>query len=61
MSSKKIATSTAATPATYAVPNSGGSYTRNPDGSLTQNELPTEPAVAGEPVAEAAADQPEQE
>lgn len=44
-------------------PNSGGSYIRNPDGSLTQSEPATEVALpeAGEPVSEAAADQPEQE
>lgn len=46
-----------------SVPSSGGSYIRNADGSLKQIELATEAALpeAGEPVAEAAADQPEQE
>lgn len=47
----------------FQVPQSGGSYIRNPDGSLTQSEPATEVALpeTGEPVAEAAADQPEQE
>lgn len=61
MPPKKPATPLAEIQPALPVPQSGGSYTRNPDGSLMQNEPPTEPAVAGEPAAEAAADQPEQE